>query len=157
MPYRERQGGTPDASLPSTMLSDATAATRWVTFARPALIGMGPLISRWARPSSTLAPTYSSGSPRLTLIMRDIIFRVSFADCILVTDCRLDTVLSHAHLLSETYFLSDRRPHQLIINFPHCTLSILFLSDVFLTRRTLRLPSTIKPFLDQRSSLMRHF
>jgi len=89
--------------------------------------------------------------------MRDIIFRVSLADCFLVMDCLLTTDYPHHHRMSQTRFLSDRRPHHLIIAFPHLTISVFALSDVFLTRYRLDLPSVIRPFLDERSSLMRRF
>jgi hypothetical protein len=77
--------------------------------------------------------------------------------CRLVVICTLDTDCPSSYQLSRFRFVSDRRPHYLIITFPSCTLRVCVFSDVFLTRFTLRVPSTIQPPPDARPSLMRRF
>jgi hypothetical protein len=100
----------------------------------------------------SLAPTYPSDVHRFTIITIDILFCVSLAHCLLVPDFPLGTDVPYAYRLSETCFLSDRRPHHLIIIFPSCTLRVHLLPDVFLSRTSLRLPLSLKPSFDARST-----
>src|SRR6202789_4134246 len=87
----------------------------------------------------------------------DILSRASLAMCHLVSICTSDTDCPSSYQLSHSRFISDRRPHYLIITFPSCTLRVCSFSDVFLTRFTLRVPPTIQPPPDARPSLMRRF
>src|ERR1700679_2737194 len=87
----------------------------------------------------------------------NILFRVSLAMCRLISICTSDTDCPSSYQLSHFRFVSDRRPHYLIITFPSCTLCVCSFSDVFLTRFTLHVPPAIQPPPDARPSLMRHF
>src|SRR6202789_1536022 len=53
-----------------------------------------------------------------------ILFRVSLAMCRLVSICTSDTDCPSSYQLSHFRFISDRRPHYLIITFPSCTLPL---------------------------------
>jgi hypothetical protein len=87
----------------------------------------------------------------------NILFRVLLAMCPLVSICTSDTDCPSSYQLSRFRFVSDRRPHYLIITLPSCTLRVCSFSDVFLTRFTLRVPPTIQPPPDACPSLMRCF
>src|SRR6202789_4093253 len=87
----------------------------------------------------------------------NILFRVSLAMCRLVLICTSDTDCPSSYQRSRFRFISDRRPHYLIITLPSCTLRVCSFSDVLLTRFTLHVPPTIQPPPDARPSLMRRF
>src|SRR6202789_2412384 len=87
----------------------------------------------------------------------DILSRASLAMCRLVSICTSDTDCPSSYQLSHFHFVSDRRPHYLIVTLPSCTLRVCSFSDVFLTRFMLRVPPAIQPPPDARPSLMRRF
>src|ERR1700677_2842368 len=87
----------------------------------------------------------------------DILSRASLAMCRLVSICTSDTDCPSSYQLSHFRFISDQRPHYLIITLPSCTLCVCSFSDVFLTRFTLRVPPMIQPPPDACPSLMRCF
>jgi hypothetical protein len=100
----------------------------------------------------------------MIIIMKDLIFHVSLARCRLVLclpfeyddlGSSFDDPVSCP--LSEAYYIYDPRPHYLIAVFPHCVVGIGFLPNLLLTRRTFRVPPTMRSFVDQRSSMMRRF
>jgi hypothetical protein len=98
----------------------------------------------------------------------DIVWTVSLAHCLLVSEPVSDC-LTDVHRLTDTdcplpthywlhmhTFISDRRPHHLMIVFPSCTLRIGLLPDVFRTRYALRVPPWLRLPAD-RHHLVRRF
>ena len=89
------------------------------------------------------APTHSPDPSTIVLFSMDIVFCASLTNCYLVTTYSSDR--PYAFRISDVSFRFDERPHYLIIVFPSCTLQAFLLDDVFLTRRTLRVPQTFRP------------
>ena len=106
-----------------------------------------------------LTPGYPSSFTMPPLLSTDIIWCVSLAHCILVpiypveTDCPSTPLAYWIHM---SPFISQRRPHHLIIVFPSCTLRVCSISEVFLTRFTFRTPPMIRPPTD-RHHLIRQY
>ena len=88
------------------------------------------------------------------LFTMDIVFSASLIQCLLIptqfSDC-----LPPMTPIASALFVSDPRPHNLIIVFPTCTLRVCLLPDLFLVRFTIRVPSELKPPPDLRRILPR--
>ena len=89
----------------------------------------------------TLAPTHPSvhPSPLMTAI---VITCASLVDSWLVSD---SSDYPTYYNLAFTLFTSDICPHYLVVLLPSITIRVCLLSDVFLSRHVLAVPSTMKP------------